>query len=226
MIGDILKTIGQIDDPRFLKVVLKSVVISMLMFGLLWALVAFVLTQIDLLETVWLERLIDILGGLVVIALTIALFPAVAIMTVGFFLEEVCATVEARHYRNLPPPRQQSITETVRTSVRLGITVLAINIVLLPAYLLLIFIPPANIVLYYTVNGYLVGREYFELVALRRVPPDIARNMRRRHRGGVWLVGIIIAFLFTIPLIGLLVPGLGAAMMLHTYQRRMREREY
>ncbi len=146
----------------------------------------------------------------------------VAIMTVGFFLEDVCAAVEARHYPHLPSPRHQSAMEGLTAGVRLGLTVLAINLVLLPLYLLLLFIPPANAILYYAVNGHLLGREYFELIAFRRLPPREARTLRRAHRGTVWIAGAAIAFLFTIPLIGLLVPGLGAALMLHVYQRSIR----
>ena len=126
------------------------------------------------------------------------------------------------HYPHLPAPRRQTIAEVLATSARLGLTVVAVNLLLLPLYLLLLFLPPANLVLYYAVNGYLLGREYFELTAFRRLPPKEADRLRRAHRGTVWIVGAAIAFSFTIPLIGLLVSGLGAALMLHTFQRSIR----
>ncbi len=221
MIGDLFKTIGQLDDPRFLRVILKSIALSVLLFAVLWAGLGALLTQTELLQTAWLEGIADLFGGLLVVALTIILFPGVAIMVVGLFLEDVCMAVEARHYPSLPPARRQSIAEIVATTIRLGLTVLAINLLLLPLYLILLFVPPLNLLLYYAVNGHLLGREYFELVALRRVPPDDVRHLRRRNRAAVWTVGAIIAFLFTVPLIGLLVPALGTALMLHTYQRRI-----
>ena len=222
MLNDLFKTIGQLDDPRFFRVIGKSVLISVLFFALLWFVIGFVLARFDLVQTPWLDRAIDVVGGLLVVALTIALFPGVAAMTVGFFLEDVCAAVEARHYPHLPPPRNQPMTEALLAGIRLGLTVLAVNLVLLPVYLLLLFLPPANLVLYYVVNGHLLGREYFELVAFRRMPAKEAKRLRRAKRGSVWLVGAVIAFLFTIPVLGLLIPGLGAALMLHVYQRTAR----
>ena len=222
MLTDLFKTVGQLDDPRFIKVVVKSVLISVLFFGLLWIAIGFLLTKFEIVQLAWLDRVIDVLGGLLVVALTIALFPGIAVMTVGFFLEDVCAAVETRYYPHLPAPRHQSIAEALAASVRLGLTVLGINLLLLPLYILLVFLPPANLVLYYAVNGHLLGREYFELVALRRMAPKEALRLRRAHRGTVWIVGAAIAFLFTIPMLGLLVPGLGAALMLHVFQRTMR----
>ena len=223
MLNDFFKTIGQLDDPRFLRVIAKSVVISLLFFALLWIAIGYGLAQIDFFQLAWLDRVVDFLGGLLVVVLTIILFPGIAIMTVGFFLEDVCAAVESRHYPHLPAPRRQSIAEVLATSARLGLTVVAINLLLLPLYLLLLFIPPANIVLFYAVNGHLLGREYFELIALRRMTPTEAHRLRRTRRGTVWLVGAAIAFLFTVPMIGLIVPGLGAAFMLHTFQRTIRQ---
>lgn len=220
---DFFKTVGQLDDPRFFRVIAKSVVISLLFFALLWIVIGFGLARIDFFQLAWLESVVDFLGGLLVVVLTIILFPGIAIMTVGFFLEDVCTAVEARHYPHLPAPRHQSIAEVLATSARLGLTVVAINLLLIPAYLLLLFIPPANIVLFYAVNGHLLGREYFELIAIRRMTPTEARRLRRARRGTVWVVGAAIAFLFTIPMIGLIVPGLGAAFMLHTFQRTLRQ---
>ena len=77
--------------------------------------------------------------------------------------------------------------------------------------------PPFNLVLYYLLNGYLVSREYFELVALRRMDPMAVRAMRQRSRGKVLLAGILLTFLLTIPIINFLTPIIATAFMVHVF---------
>jgi hypothetical protein len=73
--------------------------------------------------------------------------------------------------------------------------------------------------LFYAVNGHLLGREYFEVVALRRLDPQAARQLRRDYAGRIWLAGTLIAVTFSIPLLNLAAPVLGTAFMLHRFQR-------
>ena len=82
-------------------------------------------------------------------------------------------------------------------------------------YLLLFFLPPLYALIFYGVNGYLLGREYFEQVALRRLDPAAARMLRRAHQGQVLLAGVVIAFLLTVPLVNLIAPIVATAFMLH-----------
>ena len=77
--------------------------------------------------------------------------------------------------------------------------------------------PPLNLVLYYILNGYLVSREYFELVALRRMEPPAASHMRKINKGRLLFAGIIITFLLTIPIVNLLTPVIATAFMVHVF---------
>ena len=89
------------------------------------------------------------------------------------------------------------------------------NLLALPFYLL----PFVNIALFWVVNGYLIGREYFELVALRHLPFAEVAALRKRHRMRVFLAGVIIALFTTVPLLNLFAPLFGTALMVHTYKR-------
>ena len=100
----------------------------------------------------------------------------------------------------------------------LGI-VLVVIIVLLPVYGILLFFPPLFYILSLAVNGYLVGREYFEAVAWRYLPRPEADRLRRRRRGDVWLCGVLIVLLLTIPVVNFLVPIVATAFMVHVYKR-------
>ena len=101
--------------------------------------------------------------------------------------------------------------------MRFALSVIGLNLLCLPLYLILMFVPPFNLVLYYLLNGYLVSREYFELVALRRMGPAAALQMRRQSRGRILMAGILLTFLLTIPIINFLTPVIATAFMVHVF---------
>ena len=76
-----------------------------------------------------------------------------------------------------------------------------------------------NVFVFAAVNGYLLGREYFELMASRRLDPAKADAMRRRYGGQVWLAGIVITGLLSIPVLNWFLPVIGAASMLHLFEK-------
>ncbi len=94
-----------------------------------------------------------------------------------------------------------------------------LNVILLPLYLALIFVPPLNVVVFYAVNGRLLGREYFETVATRRLNQEGLRAFRRAHARTLWLTGAIITFMLTVPLLNMIAPVIGAAVMVHVFQK-------
>jgi uncharacterized protein involved in cysteine biosynthesis len=163
----------------------------------------------------WVNRLIDLLGGLAVIVLVWLLFPAVVTLVLGFFLEGAIVSVEARRYPGLPPPRRQSLGEMLRSGLRLAVLGIAINLLALPLYLLL---PGLNVVLFYGLNGWLLGREYFEMVALRRFDERQLRAAWQAHRLRILTGGVVIAVLLTVPLVNLAAPLIAAIFMLHLFE--------
>jgi CysZ protein len=95
--------------------------------------------------------------------------------------------------------------------------VLSINILIMPFYLIGLLIPPILIVIF-LVNGWLLGREYFELAAFHHLNDDEVVAVRRRNSTPVLLGGIAIAVGFTVPFLNLIVPVVGAAMMVHIFK--------
>lgn len=229
MIGQFFKAVAQLDDPKLRRVLWLSTFLSLLVFAALWLGLWFAMDNISadaIPGGAWLSEKLGeafdwLAGSLFVIALlllTLMLFPAVITVIVGFFLERVVVAVEARHYPQLPQPRVASLSETVMSTVKFGLIVVLVNLLALPFYALLIFLPPMNVLLFYLVNGYLVSREYFELVALRRLDPPAASRLRRRNRGRLLFAGMLLVLLMTIPIVNLLTPVLAAAFMLHVFQ--------
>lgn len=163
----------------------------------------------------WLDGIVEFAAGLGVIVLAWLLFPIAVSSTVGIFLDEVCDSVEAAHYPALPPARDQPLMESIFSGLAFAGVALALNLLLLPVYLFLFFFPPLYALIFYGVNGYLLGREYFEQVALRRLDRRAAGTLRRTQQGRILAAGVVIAFLLTVPVVNLIAPVVATAFMLH-----------
>lgn len=225
MVTDILRVIGQLDDKRLLRPVLLGLLLSALVLAAVVAGSYWLLA--DMLPTAdgWIGRqlaaigLLELIGSFAAGWLALLLFPAVALMVQSLFVDSVADAVEAKHYPNTPPARAVPIAESVLAAVKLAALVIGINLLLLPVYLILMLIPPTGLILYFVVNGYLVGREYFETVGLRRLTLPEAKLTRRQNRSVIWLDGILLMLFFSVPVLNLAGPTLGTAYMVHRFHR-------
>ncbi len=175
------------------------------------------LSQIRLTGNGWVDAVIDFAGGIGAVVLAWFLFPAAVSLTASFFLDAVAAAVEETHYPFLPPARSVPLGEEIATGLRFTAVALAINLLLLPVYLALLFFPPLYGVVFYAVNGYLLGREYFELAALRRLTPGEVHRAWRANRGRLVTGGVVVALLLSVPVVNLLAPLVATAFMVHLF---------
>jgi CysZ protein len=201
--------------PPMRRVVALSLGLAVLTFALLWLAVAGVLYDTVFFEWRPLNWVVDLMGGLAVLALSWLFFPAVVTLITSLFLERIAAAVEALDYPGRGPPRRQPIGETVGAMLRLTALTLLLNLLALPVYLL---IPGINLFLFLALNGYLLGREYFEVVALRRLDAAATKAARNRFGLRVFLGGVVIAALFALPLVNLVAPVIATAFMLHVFE--------
>ena len=218
MFSSLIKAISQLTDPRFRRTLFLGLGATLLLYILLYALTGWAMTAFSLFEAGWANTLTDILGGLAVLIVSLMMFPSIAVLTLGFLLDGIAQAVEEKYYPQLPPPRDQPSGEIIWGALRFSAVTVAVNLLALPIYLALLIVG-LGIGLYYIVNGYLLSREYFELAAWRRMPPPEAEAMRRAHGGRLWLTGIILAILSSLPVINLIAPLIGAATMVHEVER-------
>ena len=155
---------------------------------------------------------------LLMLGLSIFLMMPVASAFTGFFLEDVADAVEDRHYPHLPPATALPWADALRQSVNFLGLVIAVNV---GALFLYPFAGPLIPVLFWAVNGFLLGREYFTMVALRRLPPAEAAALRSRYSGTIWLAGTLMAAPLSVPIVNLVIPVLGAATFTHLFHRMM-----
>jgi uncharacterized protein involved in cysteine biosynthesis len=224
LIADVGRSVAQLTDPRFLGVLLKALVLTVAalaavfwatMLGLGWLLP-------DSVTLPWVGQVgfvDDLLSwaaiGLMLV-LSVVLMVPVAAVVVGFFLDDIAAAVEARHYPGLPAVSGLGIGDTLVDSLGFLGVVVAANLAALLLYLLL---PPFAPMIFWLVNGYLLGREYFQLVAARRLGRKGATALRRRHRGRIWMIGTAMAVPLSLPLVNLVVPIIGVAVFTHQFHR-------
>ncbi len=167
----------------------------------------------------WLDLPIEILGNLAALFLAWLVFPSMSMLVLSLFLDRIIAAIERAHYPELPAARASGIGEAIAGGLKLALLGLVLNLAALPLYF---FLPGINLVIFYGLNGYLVGREYFEQIAYRRLEPREARAAWRAHRYRLIAAGAIVAFLLSVPLINLAAPLVGAAFMLHLFERQRR----
>jgi CysZ protein len=221
MIRAFARAFGQLSEPALRRYVWISVAATLAAFLLLWgaAIAALTYTSLpsfELFGTAWdLDFVADLVGAIAVFLLLGLMFPALLIVIVGFFLDGVADVVEARHYPALGPARDQSAAEIIAITAKFAVLSIVLNLLALPVFLLLIFVPPFNFFVFYALNGYLLGREYFELVAHRRMDPQGAFRLRRAYGGPLFVTGVAIAMMTSVPGLNLIVPIVATAAMIH-----------
>jgi CysZ protein len=167
----------------------------------------------------WLTLVFGVIASIgLALGLALLLAPVTAIIA-GFFLDDVAEVIEKRDYPaekpGVPLPMGQAIAGSIKF---LGIVILG-NLIAL----FLLFIPGVNLVAFFVVNGYLLGREFFEFAAMRYRPPAEARLFRSKHASTVLLAGLLIAAFLAIPIVNLLTPLFAAGLMVHLHKALSRK---
>jgi uncharacterized protein involved in cysteine biosynthesis len=211
MIRALLLALRQLADPAVQRILLRCVLLALGTFVVLTGVVAALLFGLDLTGLSWLDPVLATAGSAVVLVLAWLLFPVTVGLILGLFAEEVVDLVERRHYPHLPKAPGMSLAAQAYTGARFLLIALPLNLIALPLYL----IPGANLPVYLALNGYLLGREYFELVAGQRLPLREVARLRREQRGRLWLAGVVIALMLLIPLFNLVAPVVAIAFMVH-----------
>jgi CysZ protein len=162
----------------------------------------------------WVEKTIEWLGGLALIAGSVFLIPPVTSLIAGLYLDDIANEVERVYYAADPKGHELNTLTSIGISLKFFVVIVAVN--LLALFLLLI--PGVNLIAFYLGNGYLLGREYFEMVAMRHLPPDDARRLRKANRVYVTVCGLLIAGLASVPILNLLTPLFATALMVHVFK--------
>jgi CysZ protein len=159
--------------------------------------------------------IVSIAAGFGVVLGAVFLMPAITSLVASVFVDEVADHVERAHYPAERPgtalPLGVAMTEGIKTA---SLTIL-VYLIALP----FVFIAGAGFIVFFIATAWLLGREYFELAAMRFRPPHEAKAMRKENAATVFTAGLIIAAFVSIPIVNLATPLFGMAFMVHMHKR-------
>lgn len=233
MLEAAFKSISQMLSPPFRAVLLKSIGLAFVLIimagiglqrvfawlaagGVTWAegqLGATPTAGWDLLA--W---FLSIAAGLGVITGAIFLMPAVTAFVASFFVDEIAEHVERDHYPADAPGRALPLVRAILEGLVTALLTLVVYLCALP----FILFAGLGLVIIFVANAYLLGREYFELAAMRFHPVAEAKAMRKANQITVFMAGMFIALFVSIPIVNLATPLFGTAFMVHMHKRLMR----
>lgn len=208
---------GQLFERGFRTVLWKSLGLTILLLFLAWlgleALVSVFLAPL-LGPWPWVSTaIVWLLGAGMFIGAGFLIGPVAAIFA-GIFMDDVALVVERRHYGQDRPGVPMAMLPSLFLAARFTLVVIAANLLAL----MLILLPGINIAIFFLVNAYLLGREYFQFAAMRFCSPADAENLRRAHSLEIFLSGLVIAGFMAVPLLNLLTPLFATAMMVHVHK--------
>jgi len=159
--------------------------------------------------------LLSIAAGFGIILGSIFLMPAVTAFVASFFADQIAEQVEREHYPADPPGAALPLWRAVLEGGKTALLAVLVYVCAAPFLLLAGF----GAVIFFFATAWLLGREYFELAAMRFRPPDEVKALRKRNATTVYVGGLIIAAFVSIPLVNLATPLFAMALMVHVHKR-------
>lgn len=215
--GAVSKSISQLLSPPFRTVLWKSIGLTIALFIGFWFI-------IDAANTVFIAPLLAgspwilttinwVLGAGLILGMGFLIAPVTSVFA-GVFLDEIADEVEAQYYPDDSPGTPLSIMESIGITARFFGLVLLGNLI---ALLLVLFLG-LGVLVFFLLNGYLLGREYFQFAALRHHGLNEVAQMQQKFGLQIFLAGLAIAFVLSIPIVNFLTPLFAGALMVHVYK--------
>jgi CysZ protein len=230
MLDAAVKALSQILSPPMRSILWRSIGLALVLIVVLAVGLQRLLSWFATSGEVWLEAalgpgfhtplnilawIVSIAAGLGVVLGAVFLMPAITSLVASVFVDDVAEHVEREHYPAERPgaalPAGVAITEGVKTA---ALTIL-VYLIALP----FVFVAGAGFVAFFVATAWLLGREYFELAAMRFRLPAEAKAMRKQHAATVFTAGLVIAAFVSIPIVNLATPLFGMAFMVHMHKR-------
>lgn len=162
--------------------------------------------------------LLSIAAGFGIVLGSVMLMPAVTAFVASFFADQIAEEVERTHYPGDPPGKALPLGQAVVQGGKTALLAVAVYLCALP----LVLFAGLGAVVFFLATAWLLGREYFELAAMRFHPPAEAKMLRRHHATSIFIAGMVIALFVSIPLLNLATPLFATALMVHMHKRLSR----
>jgi CysZ protein len=235
MLDAAFRALNEMFSPPFRMVLMKSVGAAVLCVTAVAIALFRLLEWLSAAGVGWLEGAIGgsfigswghgplaVLSWIIAIALGVGLFtgavllmPAATALAAGFFADDIAERVERSHYPADPPGVAAPLWQMAVQGARTALLALIVYLCTLPFFLF----AGIGAVMYFIATAWLLGREYFNLAAVRFHTVGDARELRRQHQAEVFVAGLFIAGFVSIPILNLATPLFGVAFMVHVHKR-------
>jgi CysZ protein len=230
MIDAAVKALAQMFTPALRHVLVKAVGLALILIVFIGILLQRMLSALTAHGADWAEQtsgfaphaawsalawLLSVMAGLGIITGALFLMPTIAAFVGTFFVDETAEAVEREYYPAEPLGRALPFFRAIIEGIKIALLTLAVYFFALP----FIFFAGVGIIILFLANAYLLGREYFELAAMRFRPPFEAKAMRKANAVYVFLAGMVIAVFVSIPVVNLATPIFAMAFMVHVHKR-------
>ncbi|KJC41979.1 CysZ [Bradyrhizobium sp. LTSP849] len=230
MLDAAVKALSQMISPPMRSILWRSISLALVLIVVLAIGLQRLLSWFATYGEVWLEGLlgpswhssleifawiISIAAGLGVVFGSVFLMPAITSLVASLFVDDVAEIVEREYYPAERPGVALPFNQAIYEGIKTGLLTILVYLIALP----FVFLAGAGFLIFFLATAWLLGREYFELAAMRFRSPEEAKAMRRDNAATIFTAGLIIAAFVSIPIVNLATPIFGMAFMVHMHKR-------
>jgi CysZ protein len=230
MLDAAVKALSQILSPPMRSILWRSIGLALVLIAVLAVGLQRLLSWLATSGEAWAEAalgpsfqtplnilawILSIAAGLGVVFGAVVLMPAITSLVASVFVDEVADHVEHEHY----PAERPGVALPVGVAMIQGVKTALLTILVYLIALPFIFVAGAGVIVFFIATAWLLGREYFELAAMRFRSPAEAKAMRKDNATAVFVAGLFIAAFVSIPVVNLATPLFGMAFMVHMHKR-------
>jgi len=213
MLKSALRAFGDLFSPEFRSVLFTALGMTIALFITVLVIAELLIASFTHFSWPWADRLVEVGTGLALLVAFFFLMSPVTAAFAGLFLDRIAQKVEERHYpwdpRGTPLPTGRAII----MALQFFVVVLLVNLAVLPT----VFFGFGAFVLV-AANAYLIGREYFEMVAMRHMPVEEAKILRKENSPTVFIAALLPAAMSVVPFVNLVVPLYSTAYFTHLFK--------
>jgi uncharacterized protein involved in cysteine biosynthesis len=230
MLDAAVKALSQILSPPMRSILWRSIGLALVLITLLAIGLQRLLSWFAVSGEVWLEAMlgpgfhtsinvlawiVSIAAGLGVVFGAVFLMPAITSLVASVFVDDVADHVEREHYPAERPGTALPVGVAMIEGIKTALLTILVYLIALP----FVFVAGAGFIAFFIATAWLLGREYFELAAMRFRSPAEAKAMRKQNAALVFTAGLVIAAFVSIPIVNLATPLFGMAFMVHMHKR-------
>jgi CysZ protein len=224
-----VKAIAQMFSPELRRILWRAIGLALILIVVVSILLQRALSWLSTSGETWAEAslggyhsalealswVLSIAAGFGILFGAVVLMPAITSLIASVFVDDVAEQVERVHYPadriGTALPIARSLIEGSKTAL---LTIL-VYVIALP----FVFFAGVGVFVFFFATAYLLGREYFELAAMRFHSVAEAKALRRQNASTVFAAGCFIAAFVSIPILNLATPLFGMAFMVHVHKR-------